>query len=375
MGLLQRVLRRTTSAHAAANLPRPAAPLAAVVLSGRQTLEVVGESQYQDHLWKVVGGRAPEPIRHSVVAVLDPEPDNPYDENAIRVSIDGGVVGYLCREDAVVYGPGLRVLGERYAGRIALEGQIVGGGPRPDGLGMLGVFLDHEPGDFGVRPQQFTHVGQLRTGLAEAIATDLEDDTYDLSWLDRLSGDNSAGDIVVLRELLVNERDPIDRHFMLSELTKCLYKARDAFASALDEFDDACRQHDAEMDTIRPVLVEKFGCVPVIDLYRQAAIRCQKARDWPGARRWAERGLVVYGSEPARPESVADLEKRLAHAEAKLGEPPSRGGSPRVVGRGSVTATAAAFVEVLTCGDCGCSFERPRTRGRKPTRCPSCRGV
>ncbi len=33
------------------------------------------------------------------------------------------------------------------------------------------------------------------------------------------------------------------------------------------------------MDVIRPVLAEKFGSVPIIEMYRQTAIRCQKARD------------------------------------------------------------------------------------------------
>jgi hypothetical protein len=53
-------------------------------------------------------------------------------------------------------------------------------------------------------------------------------------------------------------------------------------------------------------------------MYRQAAIRCQKARDWPMVRTWAERGLAVYGSEAARPEAVVDLQKRLAHANVKM---------------------------------------------------------
>ncbi|MGH2781026.1 MAG: hypothetical protein ACRDLA_06365 [Thermoleophilaceae bacterium] len=85
--------------------------------------------------------------------------------------------------------------------------------------------------------------------------------------------------------------------------------------SALDEFDAVCAQHDAEMDRIRPALYDKFGAVPVIDMYRQAAIRCQKAHDWRQMRFWAERGLAVYGSEAARPEAVADLDKRLAYAD------------------------------------------------------------
>jgi hypothetical protein len=105
---------------------------------------------------------------------------------------------------------------------------------------------------------------------------------------------------------------------MLLGLAKCLYRSRDAFASALDEFDAVCEQHHAEMEIIRPALVEKFGRAPLVDMYRQAAIRCQKARDWQTTAAWAERGLAFYGAEAARPEAVEDLRKRLAHAQAKM---------------------------------------------------------
>jgi predicted Zn-ribbon and HTH transcriptional regulator len=160
---------------------------------------------------------------------------------------------------------------------------------------------------------------------------------------------------------------------MFSELGRCLYKHRDAFASALEEFDAVCMSHDAEMDVVRAALSEKFGCVPLIDLYRQAAIRCQKTRDWRGARKWAARGLIVYGSDAARPEAVADLQKRLAHAEAKLAGPvrSSAASTPTSAQR----PTTAALVETLTCSQCGTQFQRERTRGRKPHRCPSCRGL
>jgi hypothetical protein len=90
--------------------------------------------------------------------------------------------------------------------------------------------------------------------------------TYDLSWYDRLSGRRTSDDIVALRNLLVGERDPIDRHYMLIELGKCLYASRESSASALDEFDAVCEQHHAEMDVIRAALSEKFGRVPIIDV-------------------------------------------------------------------------------------------------------------
>jgi predicted Zn-ribbon and HTH transcriptional regulator len=368
VGLLDRVLRRPRAADAA---PPPPGVQQRLILGGRETLEVVGESHYQDVLWRCVGGDDGERVRCQVEAVLIHEPTNPHDGNAIAVLIEGEVVGYLCREDAAVYLPGLRAFTERHRCSIGLEGHIVGGGQRPDGRGMLGVFLDHDPADFGLRANQVAYIGELRTGLSEAIATDLEDDRYDLSWFDQLSGSHGPQDVVTLRRLLENERDPIDRHFMFAELAKCLYKSRDAFASALDEFDVVCEQHHAEMEIIRPALVEKFGCVPIVEMYRQAAIRCQKARDWPAMATWTERGLAFYGTDAARPEVVEDLRKRLAHAHAKMAPSASSSTRPKPTMRRTAVEPA---IETLVCVACGSSFERPRTRGRKPHRCPTCRG-
>jgi predicted Zn-ribbon and HTH transcriptional regulator len=166
----------------------------------------------------------------------------------------------------------------------------------------------------------------------------------------------------------VAERDPIDRHFMLSELGKCLYASREAFASALDEFDAVCVQHHSEMDVIRAALAEKFGRVPVIEMYRQAAIRCQKAHDWPQVRLWADRGLAVYGTEAARPQAVDDLKKRLAHADMKIAAVATSSAK-----RTSVRPARGTEVETLACSTCGVAFQRVRTRGRKPHRCPACR--
>ncbi len=290
------------------------------VFDGHETLEVVGESYRQDVLRRIVGAWRQEPVSCEIVAVLSPHPyeGEHADPNAIQVLIHGELVGYLSRHDAAVYHPGLLALMARCpTGRVGLNGVICGGGPRVDGPGMLGVFLHHDPALFGVSARHSNSIPGFRTGLTEAIASDVEDDSYDLAWLSFLPASDAAA-IKKLRELLASEHDPIDRHFMYSELETRLYKGREAFASALVEYDAACQQHDLEMAAIRPALLEKFGRVPVIDMYRQAAIRCQKARDWQGVRRWAQRGVEIYGSDAARPEVVDDLEKRKAYASTKL---------------------------------------------------------
>jgi hypothetical protein len=365
MGFLSRLLGRSTTPASTALVP--------TVFGGYETLEVVGESNYQDALWKIVGGFRRDPVRFSCTAVLLPEPSNHYDGNAIRVIAENHLVGYLAREDAAVYLPGLqRLIGSCESGCVGLAGQVVGGGPRRGGVGFLGVFLDHNPADFGVAPH-YTTGGTLRTGFSEAIATDLADDSYDLSWLATLDDDDETA-VARLRTLLDDEHDPIDRHYMLCEQETRLYRLRDRRPAALDEFDDACEQHHGEMGVLRQALLDKFGVVPLIEMYRQAAIRCQKAKRWEDAREWARRGLDVYGEQAARPEVVEDLHKRLAHAESKIAEATRpRERKPRAVAVDHVQR--APEIETLVCASCGGNFDRERTRGRKPTLCPTCRGL
>jgi hypothetical protein len=115
-------------------------------LGGDTPLDVVGESYRQDVLWRLLGGRRPQPVREEIVAVLLPE-DNEHDTNAVAVLIDDRIVGYLRRADAARYRPGIEALVERL-GVVALPGVILGSGQQPEGLGMLGVVLRHDPADF-----------------------------------------------------------------------------------------------------------------------------------------------------------------------------------------------------------------------------------
>jgi hypothetical protein len=246
-------------------VPVPVRSVEATLYTGDETLEVVGESHYQEALWTLVGGRSTERVRFETYAVLLPNPDNREDANAIEVRIDGEIVGYLSRADAAEYRRGLLQLMRTSSNHlVALHALIVGGGQRSDGLGYLGVFLDHDPTDFGLAAHHASN-GSVRTGLSDAIATDLADDSYDLSWYAQLPDDDSAATLR-LRSLLNGADDAIDRHYMLCELEQRLYRCRNTVASALDEFDAVCHQHDEEMDFIRPALLTKFGVVPVIEM-------------------------------------------------------------------------------------------------------------
>jgi hypothetical protein len=162
---------------------------------------------------------------------------------------------------------------------------------RADGPGRLGVFLDHDPADFGLRPMAPPRAAgsATRTGLTDAVATDQADDGYDLSWMSDLPADELRA-IKELRQLLDREADAIDRHYMHAHLQSLLYRSQEVLASALDEYDPACHQHDAEMDGIRAAFMAKWGRLPVLETYRQMAIRQQKARNFDpscvGSYRW-----------------------------------------------------------------------------------------
>jgi len=392
MGLLDR-LRSGRGSSLSASAEPPA--ISVSLLDGRDDLEVVGELAYQAALWRLCGGTVGERIRCGIVAVLVPEPTNRYDANAIAVQIDGNVVGYLPRATAQEYLPGLLHVMSARGGYVALRGVIVGGGYYDDGPGRLGVWLEHDPADFGVhsaslsRPVPPGHSsldGVMRTGFTEAWLTDAEDDSYDLSWFNDLpEADRPA--IAKLRELLASDPDPIDRHFQFAELEARLYRSRDLYESALVEYDATCARHDTEMESICEAFAAKWGKVPLLDTYRQMAIRQQKKRDWEACKWWAERGLALYGQRAAREDAVEDLIKRRNRAAAKL-EATATARShdqPAAPHRAVLTAIpsgnvpdtrdADAELEVLVCQQCNGRFERMRVRGRKPTLCPPCRAA
>ena len=309
MGFLRRLLGQPSASRTAASRPNSATPKA--LFGGSEDLEVVGESFYQEALRTIVGPTN-EHLRIPVTATLVAEVDNQYDANAISVWVSGLKVGHLSRVDAAMFRTGLLNLQQKVGGAIALPGSIVGGG---EGRQFYGVFLNYAAAAFGLEvPDAVSHPrtqtqARTRTGLSNAVGDDLEDDTYDLGWQSRVPQDRLKA-MTFLRHELISERAPISRHFMFAQLEQLLYEARDDLKSALEEYDAACEAHHAEMPVMRPVLIEQFGGVPLMEMYKQAAIRHQKAHDWQAALRWAEAGLQVYGAEALRQEFVDDLTRR-----------------------------------------------------------------
>lgn len=113
-----------------------------VLGDGSYAIDAVGESNYQDALEEVSGGRRPRGVNKRVTAELKPENDNAYDSNAVAVLVDGLKVGYLSRADARSF----RAEAGRElesAKRILCRGRIRGGWNRgPRDRGHFGVTLD-----------------------------------------------------------------------------------------------------------------------------------------------------------------------------------------------------------------------------------------
>lgn len=66
----------------------------------RFNFNIVGEYSYQENIYIVDGKLSYD---GKAKAVLIPEKNNPHDINAVKVEIFGLRVGYLAREDAVIY--------------------------------------------------------------------------------------------------------------------------------------------------------------------------------------------------------------------------------------------------------------------------------
>jgi predicted Zn-ribbon and HTH transcriptional regulator len=126
------------------------------------------------------------------------------------------------------------------------------------------------------------------------------------------------------------------------------------------------------METFRAAFMAKWGVVPWLQTYRQMCIREQEAGDFQAALWWAERGIAIYASDAARAEAVADLAERASEYRAHLAEPPHVK-KLRSAASASEHQAAASVTERLRCTKCGQQFERTRTRGRTPSRCPACR--
>lgn len=108
---------------------------------GEFPLACVGESHYQAAFERSCGGRTEDGESRDVVAVLVLDDENPYDSDAVRVEVQGHVVGYLSRQDARAYRELLSAA--NCSDSLECLGVIRGGWDRgPRDRGHYGIYLD-----------------------------------------------------------------------------------------------------------------------------------------------------------------------------------------------------------------------------------------
>lgn len=97
------------------------------------TYEIVGEQSYQNNLLRIAGQKEEKSKFVEVMATAISEPSNPYDKNAVKIVINGLLVGYINKNDARL------VSGKRI--KKAIPAVVVGGWLDADGEGSYGVKL------------------------------------------------------------------------------------------------------------------------------------------------------------------------------------------------------------------------------------------
>lgn len=112
---------------------------------GSALLPAVGESHYQRALEAICGrrGRSWTEVTCEVTAVLVPEPSNPYDPEAVMVTVDGRQVGHLSRADARAYAEVIALAVQR-GGYPVCRALVCGRGEGSE-TRNLDIFLDLAP--------------------------------------------------------------------------------------------------------------------------------------------------------------------------------------------------------------------------------------
>lgn len=104
-------------------------------LPGGIEVRIVGESFYAKTLAEIVGPAGDNFGGTMLWASVVPEPENPYDPNAVAIVINGKKVGHLSADNAIVFGP----VAQRI---IALGCDVQCAATIVGGRGRFGVVLD-----------------------------------------------------------------------------------------------------------------------------------------------------------------------------------------------------------------------------------------
>ncbi|MPZ50104.1 MAG: hypothetical protein GEU75_12540 [Dehalococcoidia bacterium] len=104
-------------------------------------VDIVGESSYQKELGQLAGPKLYDGVSKWLLASLTPDPANPYDENAVAVSIQGFKVGYLARPMAKAFQHMMISAGMAGEDLTEIDAEIRGGWSRGNDEGHFGVAL------------------------------------------------------------------------------------------------------------------------------------------------------------------------------------------------------------------------------------------
>lgn len=99
----------------------------------RRKLEIVGEFYHEQGLINIAGPKSRESVNIYTVAALVPDSSNRHDRNAVEVRIDGRLVGFLSRDQAVGYHVMMSGLGHPGRALANIEARIYGGRLGDDG--------------------------------------------------------------------------------------------------------------------------------------------------------------------------------------------------------------------------------------------------
>lgn len=112
---------------------------------GTFAVDVVGVSRRQSVLAAIVDRQSRRGRTVTIDAVLILEDSNPHDANAVRIEIEGELIGYLSRDNARRYRADLAAAGQPRA-TVRCKARIVGGFETESGeRAHFGVRLDLPP--------------------------------------------------------------------------------------------------------------------------------------------------------------------------------------------------------------------------------------
>lgn len=141
-GALHHHLGNHTKVRGVAKLTAATGRTRPISLHGRRKVDIVGESYHQDALFKLCGRRRRYGgVEVTAVAELVPDPDNPYDPEAVEVRIDDQAVGHIRHDDLELLWPEIEDALDMH-GFATCRAEIRGGWDRGRGdVGLFGVVL------------------------------------------------------------------------------------------------------------------------------------------------------------------------------------------------------------------------------------------